>query len=1458
MQELTEQQKAQLKQHKEQLKRRALFSPCVSKEHLHLWIKTYLGIDMPGTIVCDDDVTNPPSNSSPMDLIWEVYTKALDGTDEKFQRVLAYAARDSFKCVEKGTLLLTKERGLQPIETLNVGDVVWSGKNWRPVTDWIHDGIKESVKLTLVNGVSLTVSPVHRVWAWEPGKEPDWKVAADLTEHDLVCVDTAHSFGEGSIDQSLFEIGYLCGILQGDGCLTLMDDYNRVILTASDSYVLEFWKRWCLAVVGREPVSSGGRRRFDYFINSAEMCNRLRELGLQNCYSWEKTVPPLCMSSKSHMAGFISGLIDTDGHVTKVGSIEIAITAETMVREVQTMLHALGVNATVRSHKKLYSGQKHRVHTVYVNQNDIPDLLIAGVRISASKANSVVCTQIANAHDSIPVTQLDGLLDKLPTKKTAISSDHKPKLGHRSVTRKKACALVSWGQRRGALSIDEATRWNEHLKNRWVKVASLERATADFYDLTVDIDHSYWSNGIISHNTLSASILEVLCMFHLRRDVAHMAAIESQAQKAASYVQKYLNRPYLKEFVGGNNKREITIERYEDAHGRVLTKKEWEELDKDSQLDYDHISHYMKIVVATMSGANSEHCSFLVLDELDLAPEAPVEEAKMIPAPGQVRGELPITFMTSTRKFAFGLVQQEIDKAQQDKDNHLQIRHWNLIDVTQACPPTRHLPNEPKIPIYYSEKTLKSISQEDYALLSSEEKSQYQAQEGYSGCLRNCSLFAVCRGRLATKQATFPADAKPRPMLKPIAHVITQFKAVNAGHAKAQLMCFAPDTQIMLGDGTCTSIEAIRPGDKVVTHTGNVRAVTQIMCREYNGEVRLVRNANWKFGPTVATPEHPFFVDGAFRSISEVRDGSYVSFSQRYTARAVESLAVGEFVPCLDSNEGEVRLSGLTGRHIPANLSADAKLGWIVGFFLAEGHFSRRSYVNTKTPHLTAITFATHAKEHEYQQRVREFARSIGLTTSDAPAGANGYSQDIYNGTLAALFHAWCGEYSDQKMLHPRLMEMGPDFLAAVLEGFWCGDGTKRVTSQYEITTTSYNLSTQLYLICSRLGLTPRLKKKTNVQTGRKTVYLLSYRNLKHAYRFRRSDFKVEGGYNLYRVKAPEIGHYNGLVYNLEVEEDHSYIANGMAVHNCWKPSSEGLIYPNFQYSRHMLDPVKMYEEITGEEIPKENRKYFGKAELIKSMIERGMEFHSGMDWGYTHNWAVVTGARDGHRFFIFDVISVPELEVMQKIEMFKSKLGQFDITVWPDPEDASSIKTFKRNGIRMMKVDKGPGSVTGGIDAVRTKIMPGLNKEPELFFLAGDEGCELLAYRLSQYHWMLDASQKPTDVPDEKDDDECDALRYVIMSLYGWKRRNASSPNASVGISPYVPYDPAFPKPIGVPGPNNPTHPQGLTVYEQERPVQQTAENWLSEEIHKRTATATTSSDGTTQIKKGSFLVDL
>ena len=63
---------------------------CESKELLHKWIKTFLDLDMPDCIVCEE------SSASPMDMIWNTYDAARSGKPEMSSQ-LYFASRDSFK-----------------------------------------------------------------------------------------------------------------------------------------------------------------------------------------------------------------------------------------------------------------------------------------------------------------------------------------------------------------------------------------------------------------------------------------------------------------------------------------------------------------------------------------------------------------------------------------------------------------------------------------------------------------------------------------------------------------------------------------------------------------------------------------------------------------------------------------------------------------------------------------------------------------------------------------------------------------------------------------------------------------------------------------------------------------------------------------------------------------------------------------------------------------------------------------------------------------------------------------------------------------------------------------------------------------------------------------------------------------------------------------------------------------
>lgn len=276
-------------------------------------------------------------------------------------------------------------------------------------------------------------------------------------------------------------------------------------------------------------------------------------------------------------------------------------------------------------------------------------------------------------------------------------------------------------------------------------------------------------------------------MLHGRRSVVHGAAVLEQSFKMGQYMSSYLNKPYLRDYVTKKNQRYVEITKYVHPETQeILSPDEFKALSPKLQLEYEEEMFYVKILTATVEGFNSEHSAAFVADEYELLPsQAVIEESKLIPGI-DAYGHNPITVYISSRKYAFGYVQQLLNDA--EKTGTI-VKHWNILSIIAKCPAERHRPDLPKLPIYVDDDNLSAISEEKYTNLAPHEQTNYIKSEGYYGCLKNCSLFASCKGYLADNQ---PSSAKT---LKPISFLENKLKQVNTGIAKAQLLCEKPSTE---------------------------------------------------------------------------------------------------------------------------------------------------------------------------------------------------------------------------------------------------------------------------------------------------------------------------------------------------------------------------------------------------------------------------------------------------------------------------------------------------------------------------------------------------------------------------------------------------------------------------------------------------------------------------------------
>lgn len=267
--------------------------------------------------------------------------------------------------------------------------------------------------------------------------------------------------------------------------------------------------------------------------------------------------------------------------------------------------------------------------------------------------------------------------------------------------------------------------------------------------------------------TVSVSMLEILLLLHFQLDIAHAAATEAQSNVGIQYIEGFMLRI-----------------------APLLAARGWENLTQNKRtIKYktpEKKTPYIKVLICTPKGMNSLHANVLFLDELDLADPSALKEAKNIV--GYSKGIYGMTVYLSTRKYAFGNMNAALDKA---PDMHYKVLQWNILDVTERCPDSRHLPNEPKADRYVAKNLpLLQLNKEQYDALPPTEQSKFDLlKNAHAGCAK-CPLLPICKMRLASKPLTATGG-----FYKPIQAVIQKFRENDPDTAEAQLMCWKPGSE---------------------------------------------------------------------------------------------------------------------------------------------------------------------------------------------------------------------------------------------------------------------------------------------------------------------------------------------------------------------------------------------------------------------------------------------------------------------------------------------------------------------------------------------------------------------------------------------------------------------------------------------------------------------------------------
>jgi hypothetical protein len=311
----------------------------------------------------------------------------------------------------------------------------------------------------------------------------------------------------------------------------------------------------------------------------------------------------------------------------------------------------------------------------------------------------------------------------------------------------------------------------------------------------------------------------------------------------------------------------------------------------------------------------------------------------------------------------------------------------------------------------------------------------------------------------------------------------------------------------------------------------------------------------------------------------------------------------------------------------------------LLGLFLAEGFYELDG---KKDNGRRGITWAFHEYErHTLANTVQTLLMSEFGAESVVREHANDNGIHVTTRTnreLVPFFERWVHEEYDggqghgarTKTLHPDLLTAHPDLQKELLRAWFEGDGCL-VETPHDIrlvgNTASRSLASQLQLILDRLGVSSRLCiQKT---TGRKRLKLPGYfpngschfkivndpskqsvswqvscgggwlpELIEHTYYERAyldyvarnegiqavPELRFLHGYKLQIIEKIDEVDYTGPVFNIEVEEDNSYVANGFSVHNC-DSFSRGVIltaYNTFVGCNNYVEHLQLAELAKG------------------------------------------------------------------------------------------------------------------------------------------------------------------------------------------------------------------------------------------------------------------------------------
>lgn len=317
----------------------------------------------------------------------------------------------------------------------------------------------------------------------------------------------------------------------------------------------------------------------------------------------------------------------------------------------------------------------------------------------------------------------------------------------------------------------------------------------------------------------------------------------------------------------------------------------------------------------------------------------------------------------------------------------------------------------------------------------------------------------------------------------------------------------------------------------------------------------------WK----LSLEERAFVVEATARGETSRQIGATLGVNPSYIRHVRSKIARGrgddQRTRTFAIEDGRVRFPNEHRPGVLACIPLDEDMARLLGYYCAEGSiFTSKSRPNSHT-----LGFSFGPEEADRPREVQELVRRCLGVKSHITRRETTLAVDVTKTSAALLFQSLAGKLAQRKRVPESLLDAPRPVVEAFLDAFVAGDGHRYPNGKVSISTVSHELAYGIAWLALRLGFMPSIYDAAS--DGKGQVLGRDVNRAPHQYTvvwYATADVKrrlvEQEDYYLVPLRDVTFEDFEGDVYNMEVEEEHNYLAGFFLVKNCqnWDISQFG------------------------------------------------------------------------------------------------------------------------------------------------------------------------------------------------------------------------------------------------------------------------------------------------------------